>query len=114
MEIVVVLPLLLATQRAACGFVLFGIIALVKKRWVWVSKNGQYVGAEAVRFRSEPSDNGNLLADASFGAITDPAALATELASIPGLVEHGLFLADMVERVVVADERSATIRELTP
>jgi ribose 5-phosphate isomerase A len=52
--------------------------------------------------RAEPSDNGNVLLDAAFGSIADPADLARRLAAIPGLVDHGLFLAEMVERVVVA------------
>ena len=43
---------------------------------------------------SEParSDQGNLLIDCHFQAIADPAALAAQLAVIPGVVEHGLFL----------------------
>jgi len=44
------------------------------------------------------TDNGNLLFDCDFGAIDDPAALATELATLPGVVEHGIFpdFADVV------------------
>ncbi len=44
------------------------------------------------------TDNGNLVFDASFGAIDDPSALATTLSTTPGVVEHGLFvgLADEV------------------
>ncbi|UOR07493.1 ribose-5-phosphate isomerase RpiA [Hymenobacter aerilatus] len=38
------------------------------------------------------SDQGNLLVDCHFGQINDPAQLATQLKTIPGLVEHGLFL----------------------
>jgi len=38
------------------------------------------------------TDNGNLVLDCDFGAIDDPAALATDLAGIPGVVEHGLFV----------------------
>ena len=38
------------------------------------------------------SDSGNLILDASFGRIPDPKALADRLNTIPGLVEHGLFL----------------------
>jgi ribose 5-phosphate isomerase A len=60
------------------------------------------LGACAVTTRAARSDNGNLLMDAAFGRIADPAALAARLAAIPGIVEHGLFLAPMVERVVVA------------
>jgi ribose 5-phosphate isomerase A len=38
------------------------------------------------------TDEGNRILDASFGRIPDPQALADRLASIPGVVEHGLFL----------------------
>jgi len=68
------------------------------------------LGARAVTTRAARSDNGNLLMDAAFDRITEPAALAAKLAAIPGIVEHGLFLAPMVERVVVAG--AAGVREL--
>ena len=43
------------------------------------------------------TDQGNLVVDAKFPGIDDPAALASQLDSIPGIVEHGLFvgLADL-------------------
>lgn len=43
------------------------------------------------------TDGGNLILDASFGHISDPNGLSLALHSIPGVVEHGLFigLADM-------------------
>lgn len=68
------------------------------------------LGARAVTTRAGHSDNGNLLMDAAFERIPDPAPLAAQLAAIPGLVEHGLFLAPMVERVVVAG--AGGVREL--
>jgi len=37
------------------------------------------------------SDSGNIIADAKFGLIEEPARLCKELDSIPGLVGHGLF-----------------------
>jgi len=58
------------------------------------------LGAKTIEPRGE-SDNRNVLLRADFGRILDPAALARALEAIPGLVEHGLFLRDMVERVVV-------------
>jgi len=44
------------------------------------------------------TDNGNLVLDCDFGSIADPASLARDLDSLPGTVEHGLFvkLADVV------------------
>lgn len=38
------------------------------------------------------TDEGNLLFDCHFGRIDDPSALAGEIKSITGVVEHGLFL----------------------
>jgi len=38
------------------------------------------------------TDGGHYILDASFGLIRDPEALAAGLATIPGVVEHGLFL----------------------
>jgi len=39
------------------------------------------------------TDNGNEILDCSFGKIEDPPSLARELGDIPGIVEHGLFIA---------------------
>jgi len=57
------------------------------------------------------SDNGNLLVDADFGPILDPATLATTLDGVTGLLEHGLFVG-MVEVAFVAqpDGSVATLR----
>ena len=60
------------------------------------------LGATAVTTRDGHSDNGNLILHAHFGEIDDPPALAARLAAVPGLVDHGIFAAAMVERVVVA------------
>jgi ribose 5-phosphate isomerase A len=38
------------------------------------------------------TDEGHHILDCSFGEIADPAALAQTLRSIPGVVEHGLFI----------------------
>lgn len=69
------------------------------------------LGAASVAVRERPSDNGNPILDAAFGEITDPAALAARLDATPGVVDHGIFLADMVERVVVAGADGA-VREI--
>ncbi len=61
------------------------------------------LGATAVDRRDGLSDNGGVLLDARFGEIPDPAGLAAELSAIPGVVGHGIFLADLVSTVVVAD-----------
>jgi ribose 5-phosphate isomerase A len=68
------------------------------------------LGATSVSVRPGSSDNGNLLVDARFGLIDDPRSLAAELSAVPGVVEHGIFLRELVERVVVAG--GGGIREL--
>ncbi|MCK9182928.1 MAG: ribose-5-phosphate isomerase RpiA [Fibrobacteraceae bacterium] len=47
------------------------------------------------------SDSGNLIADANFGPIADPAKLNFELNKIPGLLGHGLFIG-MANKVIIA------------
>ena len=69
------------------------------------------LGARDVTTRDQRSDNGNRLMDAFFGTIPDPSALAAELAAVPGIVEHGIFLAALVERIVIAGPDG--VRELT-
>jgi len=69
------------------------------------------LGASSLSTRPGRSDNGNLLIDARFEAIADPAALAARLEAIPGIVEHGLFLGECVERVIVASG-DGSVREL--
>ena len=46
------------------------------------------------------TDNGNYIADCAFGVIESPAELSSRLKSIPGVVEHGLFV-KMTETVIV-------------
>jgi len=69
------------------------------------------IGASTVTTRRDRSDNGNLLMDAKFGTIRDPASCARELEQIPGVVEHGIFLSPMVGCIVVAGN-DGTVREL--
>ena len=78
-----------------------------------VASRVEALGATSLTTRDRLSDNGNLIVDAHFGTIDHPAALARDLADIPGIVEHGIFLAPMVERVVVAgtDEVRELVRE---
>jgi ribose 5-phosphate isomerase A len=47
-----------------------------------------------------PTPDGGLLADWT-GPVDDPAALATRLAAVPGVVEHGLFPPELVSEVLV-------------
>jgi ribose 5-phosphate isomerase A len=56
------------------------------------------------------TDNGNLVLDADFGAIEDPAGLASELSAVPGVVEHGLFV-DLVDEIYVGTETGVDVTE---
>lgn len=54
------------------------------------------------------SDNGNFLADADFGEITNPIDLHTELRKIPGLLENGLFI-DYADKIIMGQENGTTV-----
>lgn len=54
------------------------------------------------------TDNGNLLFDCDFGQVTEPERLGTDLASLPGVVEHGLF-PDFADRVYMGTESDIEI-----
>ncbi|WP_254273010.1 ribose-5-phosphate isomerase RpiA [Haloarcula marina] len=58
------------------------------------------------------TDNGNLVLDCAFGEISDPGALAADLASLPGVVEHGLFVG-LADAVYVGTEDGVTVHELS-
>jgi len=58
------------------------------------------------------TDNGNLVLDCDFGAVDDPAALAGDLAALPGVVEHGLFV-DMADEIHVGTTDGVTVRPLS-
>lgn len=63
------------------------------------------------------TDEGNWILDCDFGFIDDPPALAKKLSTIPGIVEHGLFI-DLVDVVLVGEDGCvrtlASQRELNP
>ncbi|MFB6354562.1 MAG: ribose-5-phosphate isomerase RpiA [Halobacteriales archaeon] len=56
------------------------------------------------------TDNGNLVLDADFGAVAAPGELAAELAAVPGVVEHGLFV-EMADAVYVGSADGVEVRE---
>ncbi|RQG94611.1 ribose-5-phosphate isomerase RpiA [Natrarchaeobius chitinivorans] len=56
------------------------------------------------------TDNGNLVLDCAFGSIEDPGELATRLSSVPGVVEHGLFVG-MADTTYVGTDDGVEIRE---
>ncbi|WP_424013704.1 ribose-5-phosphate isomerase RpiA [Halorubrum xinjiangense] len=57
------------------------------------------------------TDNGNLVVDCVFGEITDPAALSATLSSIPGVVEHGLFVG-LADAIHVGTESGVRVDEV--
>ena len=57
------------------------------------------------------TDNGNLVLDCAFGEIADPGALATTLATTPGVVEHGLFVG-LADEIHVGTESGVRIDEV--
>ncbi|WP_276245842.1 ribose-5-phosphate isomerase RpiA [Haladaptatus sp. YSMS36] len=67
------------------------------------------VGGEATLREAERkdgpvvTDNGNLVLDCDFDEVRDPAMLALDLAAIPGVVEHGLFI-NLVDTVYVGTD----------
>jgi ribose 5-phosphate isomerase A len=58
------------------------------------------LGEVNLRAGASPSPDGGVIAD-YLGEVADPAELATTLAAIPGVVDHGLFPGAMVTEVLV-------------
>ncbi len=56
------------------------------------------------------TDGGNLIYDAACGRIEAPAALASALKSVTGVVEHGLFL-DLADRALIGGDAGVTTLE---
>ncbi|NDV85230.1 ribose-5-phosphate isomerase RpiA [Aurantimonas aggregata] len=56
------------------------------------------------RVGEEPfiTDSGHLILDAAYGRIEDPEALSAALHSVPGVVEHGLFLGLATEAILAS------------
>ena len=58
-----------------------------------------------------PDDDGNVLADAHFAAMGDPAQTAAALSAVPGVVAHGIFVG--MARWVLVGADDGGVRELT-
>ncbi|MGQ3675518.1 ribose-5-phosphate isomerase RpiA [Xanthobacter sp. TB0139] len=56
------------------------------------------------------TDQQHLILDAHLGAIPDPARLATAVAEVPGVVEHGLFIG-MARRAILAGPSGVVVLE---
>ena len=57
------------------------------------------------------TDEGNLLIDAHFGLLDDPATVGRALKEIPGIVEHGLFIGMTSEALLAGREGLEVIRQ---
>ncbi|KTG08145.1 ribose-5-phosphate isomerase [Haloprofundus marisrubri] len=55
------------------------------------------------------TDNGNFVLDCEFGDITDTTALSRTLSSIPGVVEHGLFVG-LADEIHVGTDDGVDVR----
>lgn len=58
------------------------------------------------------TDGGHLIIDASFGRIPDAQALSAELAAIPGVVEHGLFINIASLAIIAGPAGARTLKPL--
>lgn len=58
--------------------------------------------------KSFTSDNGNLVADCHFEGIEDPAGLDIKLKLIPGVVDTGLFLSQIISGIFIGFENKET------
>lgn len=54
------------------------------------------------------SDNGNLVADCNFGEIADPAGLDIKLKLIPGVIDTGLFLRQIISGIFIGYKNKET------
>jgi ribose 5-phosphate isomerase A len=59
------------------------------------------------------TESGAYILDCAFGAITQPAALASQIKAITGVVDHGLFVG-MTERVYVGGANGVTTYDVAP
>ncbi len=57
------------------------------------------------------TDNGNVVLDCEFGTIDVPGTLAERLATVPGIVEHGLFV-DLADEVHVGTAEDVMVERL--
>lgn len=59
------------------------------------------------------TDEGNYILDCSFGSIENPQALAQELSSIPGVMEHGLFV-NLADKLIIGRGDDAEVIDKPP
>lgn len=67
-------------------------VEVVPFGWQATARRLEQLGASAKLRESFTTDGGHVILDCAFGVIADPEALARQIDSIVGVVEHGLFL----------------------
>ncbi len=83
--------------------------------WGGQARYLEAIGAK-VQLRRDPTgsplitDNGNFIIDCDFGEIEDPYALAGQLKTRAGIMEHGLFL-DLADEVIVGGVQGVSIHK---
>ncbi|MBA4782063.1 MAG: ribose-5-phosphate isomerase RpiA [Rhizobiales bacterium] len=93
----------------------FGLAATMRALETVFSAQGLSGGLTVRGGRETPflTDSGNIVLDASLGRIEDPERLVAGLCSVPGLVEHGLFLNIATAAVVAHADRVETLYPLS-
>lgn len=93
----------------------FGFSITAKKVFDVLKSNGDT--RPDVKLRQEKNstrpfitDGGHYILDCACGAIKNPAKTATQLCTVPGVVEHGLFI-DLARVVIIGDDNGAQILE---
>lgn len=76
-------------------------IEVVQFGWQSTARKLEALGCTPKLRESFTTDSGNLILDCNFGPIADPEALARQIDSTVGVVEHGLFLG-MATQVLLA------------
>jgi ribose 5-phosphate isomerase A len=85
----------------------------IDKACAWAGARG---GKLVIRMRDgKPSitDNGNIIFDCALGAIPDAPKLAAALSSIPGVVDHGLFIGVASLALIAGEGGVATLTRKT-
>jgi len=67
-------------------------VEVVPFGWQSTARRLEQLGATATLRNSFTTDGGHFILDCAFGTIADPEALARQIDSVVGVVEHGLFI----------------------
>ncbi|RLI81917.1 ribose 5-phosphate isomerase A, partial [Archaeoglobales archaeon] len=57
------------------------------------------------------SDNGNFILDVDFGALENPGELEARLNRIAGVVDNGIFPAEIIDRVIVGGKSAKILKK---